>query len=125
MLACMFTLPIDTALAVLRKVALPVLLLYPVGVVLVGTMIWTRLNQIKMESALRESETRMKALYEQAPVGIAVTNDKGVLFANKMFETIIGKPKDALTADDWDELTHPDDPAADEQASAGIPGRPD
>jgi PAS domain S-box-containing protein len=113
MLACMFTLPINTAMDVLRSVTSPVLILYPIGVVLVGMMIWTRLNQIKVESALRESEKRMKALYEKAPVGIAVTDDKGILFANKMFETIIGKPKDGLTAIDWDDLTHPDDPAAD------------
>ncbi len=115
MLACMFSLPIETALTVLRRITLPVLLLYPLGVVLVGTMIRTRLNQIRTEAALQESETRMKALYEQAPVGIAVTNDKGILFANKMFEAIIGKPKDALTAADWDELTRPDDPKADGQ----------
>lgn len=115
MLACMFTLPINTALLLLRSVTLPVLILYPVGVVLVGMMLWTRLNQIKMESALRESEIRMEALYEKAPIGIAVTNDKGILFANKMFETIIGKAKDVLTAIDWDDLTHPDDLAADER----------
>lgn len=116
MLACMFTLPIDTALTVLSRVALPVLLLYPVGVVLVGTIIWTRLNQIRTEAALHESETRMEALYEQAPVGIAVTNDKGLQFANKMFEALLGKPKDALTAADWDELTRPDDLEAGGQA---------
>ena len=115
MLVCMFILPIDTALFVLRGITLPVLILYPVGVVLMGMMIWTSLNQIKVESALRESETQMRAIYEQAPVGIAVKNDKGILFANKMFETITGKPKDGLTAINWDDLTHPDDPNADER----------
>ena len=115
MLACMFILPIDTALLVLREVTLPVLILYPVGVVLMGLMIWTSLNQIKVESALRESETQMRAIYEQAPVGIAVKNDKGILFANKMFETITGRPKDDLTAINWDDLTHPDGPEADER----------
>jgi diguanylate cyclase (GGDEF)-like protein/PAS domain S-box-containing protein/putative nucleotidyltransferase with HDIG domain len=115
MLACMFSLPINTAMDVLRRVTLPVLILYPIGVVLVGMMIWTRLNQIKVESALRESEIRMKALYGKAPVGIAVTNDKGILFTNKMFETIIGKPKEGLTEIDWYDLTQPDDPAADQR----------
>ena len=116
MLACMFSLPISTAMDVLRSITFPVMILYPIGVVLVGMMIWTRLNQIKVESALRVSEKRMKALYEKAPVGIAVTDDKGVLFANKRFETITGKPRVDLTALDWDELTHSDDPAADGQA---------
>ena len=112
---CMVSLPADTALAVFRAAALPVLVLYPAGVVLVGMMIWTRLHQIKLESALKESETQMRAIYEQAPVGIAVKNEKGILFANKTFEAITGKPKDSLTAADWDALTHPDDPNADEQ----------
>ena len=112
MLACMLTLPTDAAMDVLRRATLPVLLLYPIGVVLVGMMIWTRLKQIRTELALQESETRMKALYEQAPVGIAITNDKGLLFANKMFETFVGKPKETLTSADWDELTRPDDPAS-------------
>ena len=116
MLAGMFSLPVYTAMDVLRKAALPVLILYPLGVVLVGMMVWTRLNQIKVESALRESETQMRALYEQAPFGIAVKNEKGMLFANKMFETITGKEKDVLTAVDWDDLTHPDDAKADGQA---------
>lgn len=115
MLVCMFSLPMNTALLVLRGVTLPVLILYPVGVVLMGMMIWTSLNQIKVESALRESETQMRAIYEQAPVGIAVKNEKGILFANKMFETITGKPRDVLTALDWDDLTHPDDPKTDER----------
>ena len=126
MLACMFTLPDNTALEVLGKVALPVLVLYPLGVVIVGMLIWTRLHQIKVESALQESEVRMKALYEKAPVGIAVTNDKGILFANTMFETITGKPKDALTKEDWDSLTHPDDPNADGHGlQAFLDGRTD
>ncbi len=116
MLAGMFSLPAYTAVDVLRKAALPVLVLYPPGVVLVGMMVWTRLNQIKVESALRESETQMRALYEQAPFGIAVKNEKGMLFANKMFETITGKEKDVLTAVDWDDLTRPDDAKADGQA---------
>ncbi len=122
MMACMFTLPINTAMDVLRRATLPVLALYPVGVVLVGTMIWTRLNQIKVESSLQESETQMRALYEQAPVGIAVKNEKGILFANKMFEMITGKPKDGLSAIDWDDLTHPDDPETDEHALRAFQG---
>ena len=116
MLACMFVMPIDTALLVLREASLPVLFLYPIGVVLVGNMIWTRFNQIMVSSSLRESEIQMKALYEKAPVGIAVKNDKGILFANKMFETIIGKPKEDLTATDWQDLVHPDSLGADERA---------
>ena len=122
MLVCMFSLPINTAMLIFRKAALPVLILFPLGVVLVGMMIWTRLNHIKMESSLRESETQMRTLYEQAPVGIAVKNEKGILFANKMFEMIIGKPKDALTANDWDDLTHPDDPKTDEHELRAFQG---
>lgn len=113
-LVCAFTLPIDTALLVLRKTALPVLALYPLGVVLVGMMTRTRLSQIQVESALRENEAQLSAIYEQAPVGIAVKSEKGFLFANKTFEIITGRPKEALSDINWDSLTHPDDPAADE-----------
>ena len=111
-LVCMFTLPINTAMDVLRRVTLPMLTWYPVGVVLVGMIITTHLDQIKSELAHQESETQMRTLYEQAPVGIALKNDKGILLANKMFETITGKPKDILTAIDFDDLTHLDNPNA-------------
>ncbi len=113
LLACMFILLVNNVTDVLHRVALPMLIWYPFGVVLVAMIISTRLDQIKMEEALKESETQMRTLYEQAPIGIAIKNENGILLANKMLGSITGRPKEGLTAIDLNDLTCPeDDPKA-------------
>jgi PAS domain S-box-containing protein len=62
MLALMLTLPWQTAMAVLRSIALPVLLLYPFGTMLLGSLMVKRLQRDKASSALQESEERLRLL---------------------------------------------------------------
>jgi PAS domain S-box-containing protein len=62
MLALMFTLPWQTALQVLGSVALPVLLLYPFGTVLLGALMVKRLKREKASDALREREENLRQL---------------------------------------------------------------
>jgi len=60
MLAVLFTLPWPMSLAVVRSVALPVLLAYPVGTLLLGLLITRRLQRESSVQALIESEERLR-----------------------------------------------------------------
>lgn len=62
MLALMFTLPWHTALSVLGSIALPVLLLYPFGTVLLGGLMVRRLQREKAATILRRSEVKLRRL---------------------------------------------------------------
>ncbi len=59
-----------------------------------------------VEEALRESETKLRGLYELSPLGIALTDMKGhYLEFNESFQRICGYTDDELKALDYWELT--------------------
>jgi PAS domain S-box-containing protein len=60
MLGLMLTLPWATALRVLSNIALPVILIYPLGTVLLGVLMVNRLRRESHEKALRESEEKYR-----------------------------------------------------------------
>lgn len=70
MLLCAFTLPLQTALEVLRNIALPVLLIYPTGSLLLGLLLVNRLRRERIAVDLKRNEARMRSLVEilQQPV---------------------------------------------------------
>ena len=69
----------------------------------------------KAEEALRESEERFRAIFEQAAVGVAQvdTNTGHFLSINKRYCDIVGYTHDEMTAATYREITHPDDLQAD------------
>lgn len=73
MLACTFTLPLDTALKTLSEISLPVLIIYPIGTMLLGKLMANRLlreqialNLLESENQLRESESKFRSLFEDS-----------------------------------------------------------
>jgi PAS domain S-box-containing protein len=68
----------------------------------------------RAEEALRESEERFRAAFEQAAVGVAHTDSDGYwLRVNRKFCDIVGYDEAELIGRTWQEMTHPDDLAAD------------
>lgn len=68
----------------------------------------------RAESALRESEERFRFTFEQAAVGIAhVGLDGRWLRVNQKLCEILGYPRDVLVSHTFQDLTYPDDLAAD------------
>ena len=59
MLACMFILPFETALKVLTNITLPVIIIYPIGTVLLGSLMTNRLRRERISSELYESEVKL------------------------------------------------------------------
>ncbi len=67
----------------------------------------------RAERALRASEERLRAIFAQAAVGIAVADVEGrFLEANQKFCSILGFPLEELRGHTFLELTHPDDAEA-------------
>jgi PAS domain S-box-containing protein len=67
------------------------------------------------ELALQASEAKLRALFEQAPLGIAVLDSTLGLFlkVNPQYCRIAGHSEEELLASDFQHITHPDDLAAD------------
>jgi PAS domain S-box-containing protein len=71
-------------------------------------------DRARAEAALRESEERFRATFEQAAVGIThVAPDGRFLRVNSRFADITGYTRDELMALRFHDITHPDDLAPD------------
>lgn len=70
MLLCAFTMPLTTALDVLGNIALPVMLIYPAGTLLLGLVMVNRLRRERIAEELKRNDARMRSLVEilQQPV---------------------------------------------------------
>jgi len=69
----------------------------------------------RVEEALRESEERFRAIFEQAAVGMAQVDVHTGLFlrVNDKLCEILGYAREEMLARGWQDLTHPDDLAQD------------
>ncbi|HEY3287997.1 MAG TPA: PAS domain S-box protein [Gemmatimonadaceae bacterium] len=72
------------------------------------------------ELALRASEERFRAVFSEAPLGIALIDSRTgrILDANRQFGQIAGRSAEELTQIDWMSITHPDDVAEDQRNMA-------
>ena len=63
------------------------------------------------ENALRESEERMRTMFEEAPLGIALIDSltAHIYEVNPQFAKIVGRSKEEMATIDWISITHPDD----------------
>lgn len=70
MLLCTVLLPSEIAFNVLKKISLPVMLIYPIGTVLLGQTLLQRNQHAQLEHALRTSNARFRSLFEGSPTAI-------------------------------------------------------
>jgi diguanylate cyclase (GGDEF)-like protein/PAS domain S-box-containing protein len=71
-------------------------------------------EQMVQQTLLRQSEERFRATFEQAAVGIAHVSPGGDwLRANQKLCDIVGYPREELLRKTFQDITHPDDLAAD------------
>jgi len=65
----------------------------------------------KSETKLTESETRFKTIFQEAPLGIALTDSlTGQIYSvNPMFAKIVGRTMEEMKHIDWMSITDPDD----------------
>lgn len=117
MLALAFTMPLPTALSVLRDIGLPVIIIHPLATVAIGLLITDRLRREREAAAIAESEGTFRALLEQASVGIAKvdTLTRRYLVVNQRYADILGYQQDELVGKDFVDVTHPEDKTAHEE----------
>jgi PAS domain S-box-containing protein len=67
----------------------------------------------RLDMALQERETHLRATYEASPIGLVTTTPPGILTSpNDAFCRIAGKPAAEIEQMDWRDIAHPDDIAA-------------
>lgn len=72
-------------------------------------------EKLKVEQALRESESQLRSFFDQPLIGHAMTSPtKGWLEVNSSLCNMLGYSKNELLKMTWSELTFPDDIAEDE-----------
>jgi len=68
-------------------------------------------QQRQIENELKQSEKQLRAIFEQAAVGVAVIDSNNGIFQkiNKKYSDIIGYTNEEMQALDFMQITHPDD----------------
>jgi PAS domain S-box-containing protein len=69
MLALMFTLPLKTAMQVLGNISLPVLVIYPLGTMLLGVLMTSRMQRERLIDTLRENEAWLRLAVAASNIG--------------------------------------------------------
>jgi len=98
MLLWMLTLPWPVSLDVLQNISLPVMVIYPLGVLLLGKLLDYQETREELDQALLESETRYKSLFENNhAVMLIVDPDTGLIVdANPAACTYYGWTREEL-----------------------------
>lgn len=109
MLLCTFFLPAEIQMDTIRTIALPLLLIYTPGTMLLGLLMLKRWSIWQTRKDKEESEKKYRALVENAGEGIAVNQDGYLRFANKQVEDITLYSQEELCSRPFLELIHPDD----------------
>lgn len=111
MLALMLFMPRTVAMQVLADITVPVLLIYPAAVVMLGSIMALRLRRDRDTRELLDSEARFRALFEQAAVGVAQVDLRTGRFAriNQRFCDIVGYTRDEMAGCNFQSIAHPED----------------
>ena len=113
MVLCIFLLPKSMIEETLRTISLPILTIYPVGTLILCSIITYERKNLQTEQSLSESEIRFQAVCERAPVGIIVGIPGRILYANSEYSNILGMSLEKIRSVSWKTYTHPDDIAKD------------
>jgi diguanylate cyclase (GGDEF)-like protein/PAS domain S-box-containing protein len=111
MLLCMLLMPQDIRFMVIRSMAVPILVLYPIGTALLCLLIFNQVHRLVILRDLEDSRLRFKTMFEQAPIGMSLTDfyTGKILDVNQKYLEILGIPKEKLLQMQWKDLTFPED----------------
>ncbi|MCC5834907.1 MAG: response regulator [Opitutales bacterium] len=113
MLLLMFTLGWERGLMVLEVVALPVIVIYPIGTVILGMLLIGRLRRDQADQAIKDNERRLSALIEGT--GAATWEwevSTGKLNLNDRWAEMVGSrlsELEPISIQTWEQSLHPDD----------------
>ncbi|MBN1198056.1 MAG: response regulator [Bacteroidales bacterium] len=112
MLGCTLLLPPGVSWPTLKIIALPVIIIYPAGTLLLGILMIKRSEHWETRKALQQSEERWHFALEGAGDGVWDWNPKtGTVFYSHRWKEMLGFDDDEIqnSIEEWDILVHPDD----------------
>ena len=102
-------LPADIAWQALKIYALPVSLFYPLGTVLIGTLLATEHRHHKTQEALQTSEARLRRVYNTAPLAFVVWDmETRITDWNKKAEEVFGWSKQEVVGQSFFDIIVPE-----------------
>lgn len=97
MLACMLLVQTSDKLAVVREIAIPVMIIYPITSILLGILLVHQVERRKSQERLHESEEKYRRLYETMAQGVVYQAfDGSIISANPAAEHILGLTLDQM-----------------------------
>jgi diguanylate cyclase len=97
MLACTFLIPYPDSVVVFRAIALPVMIIYPIGSVLLSMLLMQQQQYKNVLSQLKQSEERFRCLFDQAPLGYqSLDFDGNFLEVNQQWLDTLGYTRDEV-----------------------------
>lgn len=111
MLLCLIFLPNDIQGMVFGAMALPILLYYPIGSYLLCLLLFSQTHRLAIINDLRRSERQFKTIFEQAPIGMSLTDltTGKISNINQSYLDLLGMPSQEVLGKSWSDFTHPDD----------------
>ncbi len=97
MVLCMLLLPQELIKKFITSLALPVLLIYPIGTALLGMLLANRKKRNQIEDELRKSEQRFRELFQNITDPVYISNQAGkIIAANRQACRELGYSREEL-----------------------------
>lgn len=91
MLACTLLLPWPFAFEVIKYISLPVMLIYPIGTVLLGSILNNQLSRKRIQDKLKENEAKLQNFIDNVPVGMfRISSERKLIQTNPEMAYILG-----------------------------------
>ena len=110
MVLCMLSLPWELAQFTIRRIALPVLTLYPLGSYLLGKLLISQEELVRSRRALETSEHQMRLLTDNATdILTVIGSDREAIYMSPACRSVLGYAPEAMDGRDLLDFVHPDD----------------
>ena len=97
MLACMLLLPYPDSINIIRAIAAPVMLVYPLASVLLSLLLFRQRDYRNIQDELKKSEERFRALFDKAPLGYqSLDIDGNFIDVNQKWLDTLGYSRDEV-----------------------------
>ena len=108
---CMFLLPKELQPAIFAVMTVPFLVYYPIGFYLLCLLLFNQAYRMVTVSDLKRSEHQLKTIFEQAPIGMSLTDliTGEVHNVNQSYLDLLGLKREELLGNTWETFTHPKD----------------
>jgi PAS domain S-box-containing protein len=110
MLGLMFTLPYNSAIAVINRLGIAIVVFYPLATILIGKILHDQELKMLSVKALRKSEMLFKSLAISSPLGICKINKEGnIKFVNDRWCEIVSRSEKDSLGKRFSFFVHPSD----------------